>query len=235
MPPARSRAATTVEPRNQPAYQLGEAARYLRLAPATLRSWILGRAYPTARGERRFPPLINPAASRPTVLSFWNLIEAHVLRAMRTDHAVSVKAMRTALAYAEKELKIQRLLLRRELCSNAGEVFLERYGQLISLSASGQLAMRHMLLEHLKRVEWDEWQFPVRLYPFLLADATTEERPIAIDPAIAFGRPVVVSRGISTSAIASRLDVGESVADLATDYDLDPAEIERAAVYERAG
>jgi hypothetical protein len=43
------------------------------------------------------------------MLSFWNLIEAHVLRALRTEHAVSVKALRKALDYAEKELGIERL------------------------------------------------------------------------------------------------------------------------------
>jgi len=34
---------------------------------------------------------------------------------------------------------IERLLLRPELCSEAGQVFLDRYGELIDLSASGEL------------------------------------------------------------------------------------------------
>ncbi len=43
-----------------PAYGLREAARYLRMAPATLRSWILGRYYhPTSAGERFFQPVIH--------------------------------------------------------------------------------------------------------------------------------------------------------------------------------
>jgi hypothetical protein len=50
--------------------------------------------------------------------------------------------------------------------------------------------MRRLFDEHLKRVEWDSSKFPVRLYPFLWAAAPTEERPIVIDPRIAFGRPV---------------------------------------------
>jgi uncharacterized protein (DUF433 family) len=40
--------------------------------------------------------------------------------------------------------------------------------------------------------------------------------------------------GVSTQAIAGRLDAGESVSDVAADYDLTPAEVEQAAVYERA-
>lgn len=184
---------------------------------------------------RRFSPLIRPAGGPPPVLSFWNLIEAHVLRALRTEHGVSVRDVRKALRYAERELRVERLLLRRELCSHGGELFLERYGDLISLSASGQIAMKRLLEEHLKRVDWDEWHFPVRLYPFLASEVNAPDRPIAIDPKIAFGRPVLVKRGVSTEVIAERIDVGESVQELAADYDLEPGEIEQAVLYERAG
>jgi uncharacterized protein (DUF433 family) len=40
--------------------------------------------------------------------------------------------------------------------------------------------------------------------------------------------------GVSTEAIAGRIVAGESVADLAEDYDLKPEEIEEAVLYERA-
>ena len=220
--------------RDAPAYTLAEAARYARLPVATLRSWVLGRQYPTAEGKAEFPPLIRPASRKPSWLSFSNLIEAHVLRSLRTEHGVSVKELRRALTYAEKTLGIDRLLLRSELRTGAGKVFLDRYGELIDLTASGQLAMRKLFEEHLKRIEWDSSRFPVRLYPFLSASAPSADRPIVIDPRIAFGRPVVVSRGIATSTIAERVDAGESVADIATDYDLAQSEIEQAVVYERA-
>lgn len=157
-----------------------------------------------------------------------------MLRSLRTEHGVPVKALRSALAYAERGLGIERLLLRPELRTQAGKVFLHRYGELIELSASGQLAMRRLFEEHLNRVEWDSSKFPARLYPFLSTVAPSEERPIVIDPSIAFGRPVVLRKSISTSAIAERMDAGESVDDLAADYELGPSEIEQAVLYERA-
>ena len=220
--------------RDVPAYLLAEAARYVRLPVATLRSWTLGRQYPTAQGRADFPPLIRPASRKPPALSFSNLIEAHVLRSLRTDHGVPVKELRRALSYAEKSLRIDRLLLRPELRAEAGRVFLDRYGELIELTASGQLAMRRLFDEHLKRIEWDSSRFPVRLFPFLSASAPSAERPIVIDPRIAFGRPIVASRGITTLTIAERVDAGESVDDIATDYDLARSDIEEAVVYERA-
>ncbi|HLG59332.1 MAG TPA: DUF433 domain-containing protein [Vicinamibacterales bacterium] len=222
---------TANDVREQAAYGLEEAARYLKLSPATLRSWALGRRYPTAAGTGQFQPLLSLPSRKPPTLSFWNLIEGHVLRSLRTDHGVPVKELRKALRYAEQELRIERLLLRKDLCTDAGRLFLERYGELIDLSASGQLAMRKVFDEHLKRVEWDEWQFPVRLYPFVSGESSV--RSIAIDPQVAFGRPVVQRAGISTAIIATRIDAGEAVADLAADYGLSETEIEQAVLYER--
>lgn len=228
------RKAQEADLRDQPAYGLAEAARYLKLPSATLRSWVAGRSYPRAEGQGRFAPLIHPPAREPTQLSFWNLIEAHVLRALRTEHGVSIKDVRDALRFAERSLKVSRLLLRKELRTEAGVLFLDRYGELINLSASGQLAMRQLLGRHLKRVEWDEWQFPVRLYPFVSEDGSAGDRPIAIDPKLAFGRPIVIRAGVSTAAIAERIDARESVEDVAADYGLTVPEIDQAVVFERA-
>ena len=230
----RSTAASKLDRRTQPAYPLAEAARYLRLPIATLRSWVLGRPYETTVGSRRFQALVQPAGRRPPLLSFRNLIECHVLRALRTDHRVPLREVRQAVTYAEKELQIKDLLLRKDLLAGAGSLFLERYGALIELSASGQIAMRHLLVAHLRRVEWDEDQIPVRLYPFVTSDALGLERPIAIDPAVAFGRPILVEHGITTAILAERVDAGESVDALAADYNVSAAEIEQAILYERA-
>lgn len=100
---------TQVGGRDAPAYTLAEAARYARLPAATLRTWTLGRQYPTNEGGGQFDRLIQPASNRPPLLSFSNLIEAHVLRSLRTEHGVSVRALRDALAFAQKRLGIERL------------------------------------------------------------------------------------------------------------------------------
>jgi len=220
--------------RGRPAYSLTEAARYLRLPAGTLRSWVVGRSYSTSRGQRTFPPLVKPAQRQPVTLSFLNLLEAHVLRALRTDHGISVPALRKALDYAERELAIEKLLLRQDLLTDAGRVFLERYGELVDLSNSGQLALRRVLEAHLRRVEWDPSKLPSRLYPFLSSDQTGEQRIIAIDPGVAFGRPVVQQAGVSTQVIVSRLDAGEAVDELAADYGITVADVEQAVLYERA-
>lgn len=213
-----------------PTYTMTEAARYLKLAPATLRSWFIGRSYPKRNGSGYFERLIQLADQDQRLLSFTNLVEAYVVRALRQNHAVSIKALRTALDYAQQELNISRLLIKQELLTAKGDLFLQRYGQLINLSQSGQLAMRKILETYLARVEWT-MELPSRIYPYVNVD---EKKIIAIDPCISFGRPVVIHKGISTAIIVERIDAGESVKTLAEDYDLKPDEVEMAIIYERA-
>lgn len=223
-----------IEARDVPAYSVAEAAGYVKVASATLRSWVAGREYPTRNGVRHFRPLMRPADRTRRLLSFNNLVEAHVLRALRTTHGTTIPAIRKALDYAESALGIERLLLSRELCTDKRDLFLDRYGELINLSRSGQLAMRAVLEMHLSRIEWDAAAMPLRLYPFVQTEAPDSSRHISIDPDVGFGRPIIRRRGISTHVIVDRIDAGESVRALAEDYGLEPSEVEEAIVYERA-
>lgn len=213
-----------------PAYGLSEASRYLRIASATLRSWTLGRKYPMGKGSAFFEPLIQVPEKDSRLLSFNNLIEAYVLRALRHEHRVSIKDVRTALEHAQAKFKIPRLLLSSELQTAAGELFIERYGELINLSRSGQLALMDVFKDHLSRIVWDK-DLPVRLFPFIEVDSN---KSIAIDPSIQFGRPILARKGILTSVIVDRIDAGETVEAISADYDLEPVEVKMAIRYERA-
>jgi uncharacterized protein (DUF433 family) len=222
------------DPRDVAAYSLTEAATYLKIAPSTLRSWVAGRAYPKQKGAGVFLPLIVTPQTHPPRLSFNNLVEAYVLRALRTQHGVSIDAVRKAINFATQSYKVRRLLLSPELRTDAGDLLLDKYGELVNLTRSGQLAMKKILEAHLKRVEWDQADIPTRFYPFVTSDGLENRKVIVIDARRSFGRPIVARRGISTAVIVDRIDAGESIADVAADYDLEREEIEEAVVYARA-
>jgi uncharacterized protein (DUF433 family) len=215
---------------DEPVYYFSEAAKYLRIPVATLRSWILGRDYPKGNTSAFFEPLIKLPEGESRLLSFNNLVEAYVLRSLRHKHMVSMKDVRMALEYAFSGFKINRLLLNQELRTAAGELFIERYGELINLSRSGQLALKMAFENHLQRIEWKN-ELPVRIYPFIDADT---EKIIAIDPSIQFGRPILIKKCISTLIIIERIDAGELPEDIAKDYDIDLREVEMAIRYEQA-
>jgi len=222
------------DPRELPAYSFADAARYIDVPSATIRSWVAGRTYPRSDGVGSFEPVIRPADPRTRRLSFYNLVEAHVLRSLRTRHAVPLKHVRPAIAYAEQRMGIPRLLLSKELKTHAGDIFLEQLGSLVNLSKSGQLAIRQMLEAHLQRVEWDDRAIPIRLYPFMGVGREPDEPPVVIDPTVSFGRPTVRGTGILTSVVVARIDAGESTRELADDYGLTEAQINAAILFERA-
>lgn len=222
------------EPRELPAYRISDAARYLHVPAATLRSWFAGRSYPRRQGgPGSFKRLITPADAEGCQLSFLNLVEAHVLRALRTEHGIALHAVRSALDYAENKLGIEHVLLSDSLLTGAGEVFLDHYGSLISLSRSGQIAIRRVLEIYLRRVERDDRHIPLRLFP-ILSEAHMESQTVVIDPRVSFGRPTVNGSGVTTSMLVQRVDAGETIEHLAYDYGLAVEAISDALVFEKA-
>ena len=209
-------------------YGITEVAHYLRIPQATLRSWVLGRFYPTQAGRKRFSPVIElPDKSRP-LLSFMNLVEAHILEAIRREHEIPLPKIRTAINFLKREFPSRHPLADQKFQTDGLDLFIQKYGHLINISQDGQLAMRSMLEAHLRRIERDPAGSPVRLYPFTRMRQLDEPKVVVIDPHISFGRPVLVGTGIATVVIAERYKAGESVDELADDYGRLREEIEEA-------
>lgn len=222
------------DPRELPAYTVAEASRYVDVPAATLRSWFSGRTYPLADGVGSFAPVLAPADSRTGRLSFRNVVEAHVLRALRTRHGIRLRTVREALKTAEERLGIPDLLYRNKALLVGGRsLFLEHYGELLHLDPSEQIAMRRVLEAFLSRVDWDDRDIPIRLYPFLRGPESAR-RSIVIDPQVSFGRPMLAESGITTSALVQRINAGEPVDAVARDYDITPHDVETAILFEKA-
>ena len=222
------------ELRDQPAYHLTDAAAYVRLPVATLRSWVSERSYTTNAGRKSAEPLIVPADRTQRILSFNNLVEAHILRAFRRTHNLQMSEVRKALTYASQHLGIPRLLLSRKLLTDGVHLFIEQLEGLVNVSASGQIYWRTMLESQLRQVAWDASGLAYRLYPEIAGVTARPDRPlVAIDPTLSFGRAFIVSREVSTHTIVQRIDGGESAESLAEDYELSVAEVNAAVVFER--
>jgi uncharacterized protein (DUF433 family) len=214
--------------RELPAYGVAEAAHYLLVPRATLRSWVAGTSYGSGGERRFFKPVIQPAATLPVALSFINLIEAHVLAAIRRKHRVDMPAVRRAIDFLKKEFGSQHPLADHKFETDGVDLFIERYGQLMSVSRGGQLAVRQLLEAHLRRIEWDTRGIPVRLYPFTRIGEIEQPKNIVIDPFISFGRAVISGTGVSTGLVVERFKAGESADELAEDYGCDRDKIEEA-------
>ena len=210
-----------------PAYSVAEAARYLSMPSATLRSWFAGI-------DGHFRAVIRWEVPGDPRLSFSNLVEAHVLRAVRTKHGISMPNVRKALEYVEKKEKIERLLLHPGLRAGLGRLFLKKYAELIELAPSAQHVIEKALEQYLVAVVADPVGIPIKLYPWIPDPRVGAKRSIVIDPQLSFGRPVTSLRGITTAVLADQFDAGASIEDLVEDYGLSPQAIEDALAFERA-
>jgi uncharacterized protein (DUF433 family) len=220
--------ASPADPRELPAYGFGEAAHYLRIPVATLRDWVHGCRYDTVSGEKQSKPLIVAPDPHVAAISFFNLIEAHVLDAIRRKHRIPMYKVRKALDYIQKQFPAKHPLAEQRFETDEMELFVSQFGNLISVSQSGQLAVRELMAGHLRRVDHDSEGMAIRLYPFTRKRALDEPRLVVIDPYLSFGRPVLAGTGLATNIIAERYKAGESIDELADDYGCNRPQIEEA-------
>lgn len=217
------------DPREVPTYTIAEAAHYLSIPIATVRAWVKGTSYSDASGNRRrFQRVIETHDPKRSLLSFFNLAEAHILRALRTDHRIRLQDIRKALDFVRKEFGWERPLIHTAFATDGASLFVEQFGKLIDASASGQLAIPEVLAAHLDRLEWEEG-LAARLHPFTRLRATIDApRSILIDPLHAFGRPLIANLGVTTSVVAERYKSGDSIEYLVREYGGRQADIEEA-------
>lgn len=212
------------DPRTLAAYTYAQAGRLLDTPASTVRAW--------KRGQRGFSAPI-PTSLRKG-LSYHDLVEVYVLRSLRTKENFRLSYVRDALSLAQAEFGIDRLLLHEAFRHDGHEFFLDRYGQLASLSPHRQMAIRGVLKEYLKRIDYGPDSLAAALYLVTRRSGLDGPKLLVCDPTISFGRPVVARRGIRTAAIASRVDAGETREHIIRDYGLDPAEFDEALFLEAA-
>lgn len=216
------------ELRDIPAYGLSEASHYLGIPKATLRSWVLGRHYPIETGKQFFRPIIELPDKEKPLLSFVNLVESHVLEAIRQRHGIKFWRVRGAVEYIERHLDSRHPLAEQRFVTDGADLFVEQFGRLVNISREGQLAIKELIQTYLRRIERDSAGFPIRLYPFTRERKPDEPKTIVIDPYISFGRPVLAGTGIATTIIAQRYKAGESIEELAEDYGRPTSDIQEA-------
>ncbi|MGB7892431.1 MAG: DUF433 domain-containing protein [Microcoleus sp.] len=222
------------DPREIPIYSIPQAAQYLRLRKDRLRSWVGGWFSKTKAGKRFFEPLIklpNPKnfellpQSKTTILSFTNLVEAHVLIAIFKATGISRKQLSTALDYIKRHLSTPQLYAGKEFERKGIALLFEGVGQQLAASDREQEA-RQILKTYFARIVRDEAGLPLKLYPFTKLPGADEPKTVMIDPRISFGRPVLAGTGIPTAILAERYKAGDSIDELAEDYNCNRLQIE---------
>ncbi len=219
-------------PVDLPAYSLVECAHILQVPAATIRTWTLGRRYLTGQEEKFWRPLVTIADRETPAVSFRNVVELHVLAAMRRKHKIDMPVVRRAIMYLSKRLGIPRPLADQQMLTDGKDLFVEQLGKVVNISRDGQLEMRSLMEVYLLRIERDPAGLPIRLFPFTRPRIEDSPRLIVLNPHVQFGRPCIAGTGIPTSVIAERYRAGESFEALAEDYGQPPPSIQEAIRFE---
>lgn len=222
-------------PAEVPSYSAPEAARILGLPVSTVRNWGFGQSGRMWRGQRqRFPAVVRAVDPRRRLLSFANLCELHVLSAIRREHKVSLPAIRKSLDYVRRQLGSDRPLLDTQFLTNGVSLFVKQAALLVNVTEEGQIALRGEFERALARIERDRSGRPIRLFPFTRVGKASSSQPtvVAVDPVVAFGRPMLAAVGVKTEVIADRFGAGDTPADMAADYNVSEDAIFEALRYE---
>ena len=221
------------DPREIPIYSIPQAAQYLRLPKDRLRYWVKGRFSETKAEKRFFEPLIKLyhntfelwPQSKTTLLSFTNLVEAHVLIAIVKATRFDQKQLSAELDYINRHLSTPQLYAGIEFQIKGIALLFERFGQKLAAFDREQEA-RQILKTYFDRIVRDEAGLPIKFFPFTKLSGSDEPKTVMIDPRISFGRPVLAGTGIPTAMLAERYKAGDSIDELAEDYNCDRLQIE---------
>lgn len=209
------------DPRETPIYSVQEASVYLRVPRSTLRHWL------TATSKSR--AIIEVADTRETPISFYNLLEAHVVKLAIEREAWLHRIRHAVEKLRERAPHSHHPLLEHELWTASGyrDIFVKTMtGEIENLSRGGQFEFRQLLSKYLSRIDFDNTG-PYQLRPY-------QFRHIALNHRVSGGRPVVKGTGILAEIIASRHRAGESITVLAHDYEISTADVRDAIRYSSA-
>jgi uncharacterized protein (DUF433 family) len=209
-------------------YTEAEAARLLRVPQNTLNYWLEGGEQ---RG-RQYKPVIRvqPRGSRASV-TWAEFVEAGLLREYRRTHGVPMAELRAFIDRIRQEFGVPYPLADRHPYVSGKELLSEAQDA-AGLSADfclvavvrGQYVLTPPADSFYKRVTW-EGDTAAAWRPH-----DDPHSPVLMRPDSRFGRPSV--KGISTEAIWEHSEAGETVDDIASEFDLADDDVRWALAYE---
>jgi uncharacterized protein (DUF433 family) len=199
-----------------PLYTVHEAARYLGMPYETLRGW--------ARPSQGRSPLVTAfeASGRRATIPFIGLAEAFVLQAARRA-GVPNHRIRPGVEAVQTELGVQHALASRRLYTDGAELLIQRAAEETDLEVARtrQQQLSATVRSQLQLITYGGDGFAARL-----TLPAYQETEVVVDPAVAFGYPVVTKSGVRVKDVLDRFWAGDGVDAIAYDFDLPRSQVE---------
>lgn len=194
-----------------------ETASYLQVPHSTLSDW-LARSAAGAPLVHQVRPL---RADQPSV-PFVAVAEAYVLRSLR-NMGLRMSQIREAAEAVRKAFDTPYGLVSRRIATDGVDIFVEHGLGDLRRARDGQTPIREVVDDYLRYLSWDGGDdFPSSLRLRQYGDAV----PVVIDPRFGHGLPVVSANRVPVKAVVDLWEAGESVEDIAYEYDMEPSDVE---------
>lgn len=188
---------------------------------STLHSW--------ARPSGRRQPLITyfTGVGGEANVPFIGFAEAYVLSAFR-GAGVPMQRIRPAVELLQSEIGVEHALASKRLYTDGAEVLYDyaakrNDGDLLELTVvrTGQKQFSDLVSDYLRRITYgdDGWATELQL-------PTYSHAIVVVNPRRGFGLPLVVSGGARVEDLVDRFVAGDSLADIADDFQVPEPEVE---------
>lgn len=216
--------------RTDPMYTFGEAARFAKVSPTTVRNWLFGNISP--KGTVR-PPLLSSYGSQGPMVSFLQLIEIAVAARLRNAEHATFKRVLKAHLKGQELLGTAYPFAHADLMAIGGHIvniirgkdedpIYQALDEPSQWTLPGIVAIRDVTKTELEY----EKELAARWWPDGM------HGPIVIDPRFSTGLPTIAGRGVTAAAICSRFHKSlESMDFIMQDFKLEREQVEAALRY----
>lgn len=178
---------------------------------------------------RRFPtgPFAIRAEGRDRHIDFHTLIELFTVAQLR-QLGVSMQTLKVSREELAERFSTPYPFALRGLLTDGRRLLKELNEKaLLELGSGGQSAFEAVVAPFCHRLDFDATsQLAARYFPL------GREVPVVVSPAHAFGRPVIAGTNLPTETVASLVRGGESLDDIASEYQLSREQVESAWHFE---
>lgn len=209
-----------------PLYSYSEADRLADVSPGTSRRWLHGYQYWGACGERIAQPPVTPGTEGQGSVSFVDLMDVVAIGRLKAS-GLSVRTIRRIVENCQRFLGVERPLATLQFKLGGKEIFVDRGEILLAIIGrrKGAQAWNDILEPFLVTVEY-EHDMARRWWPL------GKDAHVVIDPDYGYGLPVVSDSGVRTGIIRERFEAGDLGDQIASDFHLDPVDVQRALQFE---
>lgn len=205
-----------------------ETSLYLQIPQSTLHGWL--------KGEAAGAPLVHtvePVRPGQPSVPFIAAAEAYVLCSLRIL-GLRMREIREAAGAVRDAFGTPYGLVSKRIATDGIDIFIDHALGDLRHARDGQAPIREVVAEYLRYLHWDvgdEFPYSLRLRQY--GDLV----PVVMDPRFGHGLPVIEANRVPVKAVVDLWEAGESVEDIAYEYEMEPEQVDamcRAAYAMRA-